>query len=75
MSGHYVLQARTSHFAQQDTRGPIIEMTEIARNTPLKCRGIATTRQHLEIVIAFQHKSLAILQHIDDMGRYPTDIR
>ena len=57
-----MLQARYIDAREQACRGTVIEMTELAGDAPLDRLRIVAVRQHLEIVVAFEHQCVAARQ-------------
>ncbi|OIP16493.1 MAG: hypothetical protein AUK53_03295 [Betaproteobacteria bacterium CG2_30_59_46] len=69
MRRNQVLQLAVVQARQQPGRHAVIQMAETARNPLLQHRRIRSVAQHVRIMIAFQHQSIAATQNGFDVWR------
>src|SRR5262249_46267429 len=69
-----MLQTRRVDPREKLRRGCVVEMTEAARDALLERGGIVSVREHVEIVVAFEHQRVAAGQARFDVSRAGAEI-
>ena len=67
MCGDKVLQLADVEFSQQRSRGSVVEVAVKAANTSFERSVVIAMHQHIEVVVAFQHQSLATGKRFRDV--------
>jgi len=74
VSGDDVLEARIVERREQRRRRLVVQMAEAARDALLERPRVVAIRQHVEIVVAFQHERIAAAEARLDKARRRADV-